>query len=144
MKVLFLGIDGVINTFPNPSTVGDFNKKACAQLNRLLEAENDLKIVISSSWRVYGLDAVKDILEHNGISSEAVIGCTGDIKATIMEEIEDWLDQNTDITTFVILDNEKNFGNLSPHLVRTNSFTGITARDVKAVSKILNKYNSLH
>lgn len=127
---------------------GDFSKSACNHVQSLLERVPSLRIVISSHWRVYGLEACKKILEHNGIDSSRVVGITGDTKEDGKGDrgyhIEKWLKDHPEVVNFVIIDDESDMGNYLNKLVKTNPFIGLTEKDIESAFKILNKDDKLH
>lgn len=135
MKVVFADFDGVIFTFGNY----DFSKVACNNFNLLLEKEPDLKIVVSSSWRRLGLEQVKKTLKSNGIDSDRVIDITGDEKGERGVQVKAWLDRHPDVTSFVCIDDENDFSGMMDHLVKTNSWVGLTEADVNKAIDILKK-----
>jgi hypothetical protein len=133
MKILFLDVDGVININ------GTFSKAAIVNLNKLLKAEKDLDIVISSSWRHKGLETCRDILETHGVDPDRIIGVT-DSKPNDYERghhIQRWLDKHKDIDKFVIFDDNSDIKPDMAELVQTNPHVGITSSDVKKALKIL-------
>jgi hypothetical protein len=91
MKIIFLDIDGVLN-FENAYRAGlceyielvsndgsfkhyqQFASSAKYLLNKLIE-ETGAKIVISSTWRIDGLDRMRQIWNNEGMSGE-IIGIT--------------------------------------------------------------------
>lgn len=143
MKVLFLDFDGVINTFMHFSHEGNFSKAACKNVQSLLDKVPDLKVVISSSWRKFGLDFDKNILLHNCIDSKRVIGVTEDEKHDGKGDrgyhIRNWLKDHPEVTAFVIVDDESDMDELFDKLVKTNGFVGMTEKDVQSAIDILNK-----
>lgn len=91
MKIIFLDIDGVLNSELFAREVKDFcyewpegtegighHEKFCprskALLNSLIE-KTDAKIVISSSWRLRGLEYMKTVWKLENMSGE-IIGMT--------------------------------------------------------------------
>lgn len=144
MRVLFLDFDGVLNTFTKFSHAGHFSKPACGNLNSLLERASDLLIVVTSAWRRHGLERVKEILQSNGIDSNRVIGITeydnvaeGSVPRGVY--IDRWLKQHPEVYQFVIIDDQSDMNELRSHLVKTNSWIGLTASDIKQALEILNK-----
>lgn len=90
MKIIFLDIDGVLNSqvaFKSglckhveidnaPITYQKFYPEYKERLNKLIKKHN-AKIVISSTWRTYWkLDGMKRIWENEGMEGE-IIGVTG-------------------------------------------------------------------
>lgn len=68
-KYIFLDFDGVINT-----PKGKFAKKAVANLLHLVE-RSDAKIIISSTWRLQGMEYILKLWQEHHMPGE-VIGLT--------------------------------------------------------------------
>jgi hypothetical protein len=143
MKILFLDFDGCLNTHPvNSARKDQFNKQACINLEMLLNKVPDLKIVVSSSWRTYGLEAVKDVLKANGIDPRRILDITGhevspDSRDHRGYQVECWLDRHPEVKNFAILDDHDDFVPLRDHLVQTNPYVGLTQANVEKVLEIL-------
>lgn len=131
--VLFLDIDGVLNTRKSLLEDREMDKDCLEQLERVVKATG-CKIVISSSWRIMGkmhvIRMMNKTLGRVGETVRAVIGCTptrldnSDLRG---DEIQAWLDKHTDqVQKFIILDDETDMGALLPHLVQTNIESGLT------------------
>ncbi len=132
-KIIMLDIDGVLFVY----RTYNFSKAACNNLKKLLDEVPDLQIVICSSWRHLGLDSVKTTLDFHGIPKERIIGCTGDLNGTRGDEVREWMNKNPGVTNYVIIDDDREFPGLEDHLVRPNSFAGLTSADVKLAIDIL-------
>lgn len=144
MKVLFLDFDGVLNIYPAPSRNGSFHKPSCINLEMLLNRVPELKIVVSSSWRTYGLEAVRDVLKGNGIDPRRIIDITGHEKSPDSRDhrgfqVEEWLKRHPKIKHFAIVDDNDDFMPLRDHLVQTNKMIGLTQANVERLLEILNK-----
>jgi hypothetical protein len=142
MKVLFLDFDGVLNIFPSPSRSGEFDKEACYNLEMLLNKVPDLKIVVCSSWRAYGYDAVKDILKSNSIDPRRVFDITGDEKSPDSDnhrgyQVECWLKRNPKVKTFAIVDDGSDFEHFKKQFVKTNKYNGLSQDNVETILQIL-------
>ena len=143
MKILFLDFDGVINPLLKYDGHGKFSKIACSHVQTMLVKIPDLRIVVSSSWRVYGLPAVRDILKTNGIDPTKVIDVTEGPKEKPNQKharehhIEHWLRVHPEVDNFVILDDEAEIDDLKEHYVNTNPYVGFTQRDMEKALKIL-------
>lgn len=142
MKVLFLDIDGVLNLYPNPSRSGLFDKQTCINLEFVLNRVPDLKIVISSSWRTYGLEVMRDFLSSNGIDPRRIIDVTGHEQSTDNKDhrgfqVECWLKRNPSVKKFVILDDESDFVPLKHKLVKTDKYAGLTQLAAEKVLDLL-------
>jgi hypothetical protein len=157
--ILFLDIDGVLNdndTLPNPNhplcesymkSMSWVCPKRIEQLNKICEQVPDLYVVLSSSWRVMGIEVVQSILKDSGY--------IGNIhNETVMQfsfvprdyEIMLWLDNHLGTecihggTNFVILDDAiiENV-NLKPHHVQTSmEIGGFSDEHVNTAISILN------
>jgi hypothetical protein len=120
MKIIFLDIDGVLVTrnsikyqylnFPEEDDIR-FSKKAVKNLNKLIRLTK-AKIVISSTWRLlHSLEDLKTIFKKQGLVG-TIISTTSIDKATVEEDIPrgqkitDWLEQNSEIEQYVIIDDD--------------------------------------
>jgi hypothetical protein len=144
MKALFLDFDGVLNLYPAPSRSGNFDKTACINLEMLLNRVPDLKIVVSSSWRTYGLEAVRDILKSNGIDPRRVLDVTGHEESTDSRDhrgyqVECWLKRHPKVKQFAIVDDQNDFVPVHEKLVRTQKTIGLTQSNVERILEILSK-----
>ena len=141
MKVLFLDIDGVLNTLQyiydhdtdNPAD--QIDNRLVERLNRVVERTGCF-IVISSSWRIlYTQVELEGILRTCGLTEKAIIydrtpsipipHCRGD-------EIELWLSGH-EIDQFVILDDAADMGALKEHLVQTLPTEGLLDSHVEEI-----------
>lgn len=120
MKVIFLDIDGVLNT---PSDFIELQKyghplnhasqvinRGCLAILQILVENTAAKIVFSSAWRrEYNLDQFHEMFVIRGwsLSRDVMVGCTttkyrdNDHRGN---EIQQYLDDNLDIEKFVIID----------------------------------------
>ena len=143
MKILFLDIDGVLNTHESLIQNIEFDTACLNQLERIIQTTG-CKIVISSAWRMFGkqyiIDTINQAAGYVGNITQAIIdmtpdrACNGDLRG---DEIQAWLNQNTDLVSqFVIVDDDTDMGNLLPYLVKTNPQSGLT---VKLANKIIKR-----
>jgi hypothetical protein len=112
-KVIFLDIDGVLNVYcQSMDEFGcTFHKHFEDNLKWIVE-ETKAKIVISSSWRLSGLIAMREMWEHRGLAGE-IIDITpnltygeGLLTSTPRgEEIKAWLDLNP-VRRYCIIDDD--------------------------------------
>lgn len=147
MKILFLDIDGVlINRKALASSKGIFpptpDPEAVKALNRVLD-ETGAYVCVSSCWRA-GKDAeqLQDLLNEWGVDCE-VVGKTPYLMHEIRGiEIQEWLDKfqfdGTIVDSFVIIDDDKDMGELMPYLVKTVFEWGLTEREANFAIRILN------
>ena len=111
MRVVFLDFDGVLNSRHVHDTVPrrgwDVYPEHVVHLNALLERVPDLRIVVSSTWR---LEYTRGGLERELLAAGArvegrVVGVTPRSGFdTRGEEIDDWLARNEGVVGWVILD----------------------------------------
>jgi len=151
MKVIFLDIDGVLNSeehfiehhidakifykaYPNyeyrnnlkdiikPNLL-DINFEKLELLKKIIR-ETDSKIVVSSAWRLMGKwPLIEDYLISKGLP---IIGTTPYIYGERGEEIRAYLKENKKIDNFIILDDERfrDFNELLNYLVKTDFLNG--------------------
>ncbi len=139
MKIIFLDIDGVLNTISNwgsrpiekrfsPECVPE----CVAALNKITE-HTGAKIVISSSWKnIMGYQELSDLLHSVGIKGE-IVGKTPLVKLSggprgeeIERSLHEYKKSEFDVSSFVILDDNTDMGSLSSHLVHCDPETGLT------------------
>jgi len=149
VKVLFLDIDGVLNSKQSARYYKRQGKRpyknlcpiASSNLQFLMELIPDIKIVISSTWRISSsLGELRKLLNCVGIPKESVIGVTpkgSDRGIERGHEIQGWLDLHTDVKNFVILDDDSDMLHLSDHLIQTETSHGLMYEDML---KIVNKF----
>lgn len=153
MRILFLDIDGVLNsTQAKRRGTCDFHCTFCPiavkNLNQLLSDLPDLNIVISSSWRfghdldrvnpTTGRPSLKSIFKDNGIDAERIIDYT---PMRFSErprgyEIQEWLDGHL-VTKFAIVDDNSDMVHLAPFLVKTSIELGLRDSHRKDLLKLL-------
>jgi len=139
MKVLFLDIDGVMNNFTSRNFKDNFSISAIQALSSLLAREPDLKIVISSAWRIWGALYMKKVFIKNGLDETRIIDCTGQENGKRGYQIQCWLDRNPGVTSMVILDDESDMDPLMHKLVKTSMFVGLTSKEVDLAVDMLKK-----
>lgn len=148
MKIVFLDIDGVLNSrrfFANNKAIlspdAHIDPQAVAQLNQITDATNAL-IVVSSTWRfafMHNISGLRDFLSQKGVTGK-VLDITPTNNDSRMNQIQSWLDNTPrDIDSFVILDDESLGGkSLDKWLVLTTKQDGLTSADVQKAIKVLN------
>lgn len=166
MKIIFLDIDGVLNSaetckyYHEKYKAGGFGgffkpdeecteknvlwgKPLVANLQRLV-SETGASIVISSTWRKhYEVEKFKEMFSVYGWNDAPVIDRTVRL-ATYMaicnycrgDEIEQWIKENSP-KSYVILDDDSD---MLPHqnFVQTDSAIGLTESDVRRSIELLN------
>ena len=120
-KILFLDIDGVLNSFDNSNSrsllykLSDDNKsrdefgrlfdERCVRWLTYIVEMTDCKIVISSTWRKSGLIVMKEMWEKRKLPGEVIditplepneklINLYGEYDVDRGYEIQEWLDKN--------------------------------------------------
>lgn len=144
-KVLFLDIDGVLNSRRTviacngfPHCFDEANKKkfdwiAVGMIRELCEKEG-ASIVLSSSWR-HGRNAVHECA--NGLDLP-IFDRTPDLPGVRGEEIQDWLNRHPEVTHWAIVDdNSDMLGSQLEHFVQTSEEEGLLFSDFMALGRIL-------
>lgn len=148
MKVIFLDLDGVLNSEKYVHEMGkdwdgnQIDPKAVIRLNKIVDI-TDAKIVVSSSWRIeHSLENLKKIFIDNRIIGE-VIGCTPVLGTDRSAEISVWLSNNP-VDNFVILDDDRleaardcSDPLFDEHFVRTSWLDGLQDRHADKAIRIL-------
>ena len=164
-KVVFLDIDGVLNTkwwytqmdrnTPRDKYGYAFDPKAVANLRKVVD-ETEAGIVISSSWKCMGLSQMEDMWDErnlpgkvvgitpNSVSDELLVDTDIDSMELFHirgEEIKEWLTKHgKHVSHYVIIDDmDKMLPEQQSHFVQTNSEVGITEDDANKAIVILNK-----
>jgi hypothetical protein len=151
MRILFLDIDGVLNTgayieraiWTPPLASEDDHRiidpAAVAILNTVLEATGAL-VVVSSTWRIaHPLEALRRMLERRGFTGtvlDVTPQLTGRNKG---REITTWLAaQGDNVEGFAIVDDDDEAGAEFPsHFLRTTFDVGLTIEHVAHLVHIL-------
>ena len=168
-KIIFLDFDGVLNTehyqgllqYQGKSWQDEhgafFDPNAVKQLKRIIDATG-ADIVVESSWKYLGLDAMKELWEirnlpgrviditPSSISDEYLSNVDLDNLDTSMLhckglEIASWLSKyETQDIRYVIIDDEYVIldSQLS-HFILTNPYEGITEEQANKIISILNE-----
>ena len=143
MKILFVDVDGVLNTISDVRNYG--NEYICREKLHLLKhiaAETDCHIVLSSTWRL--IPKYKDIVMVALTSVNLPLyGVTPNMKSRDME-IMDYLGRLTipDIKYAIIDDCYSNFTNLKDghNLFLVNENMGLTMKTAIKVIRHLNGF----
>lgn len=147
MKVLFLDIDGVLNsdTFylnrPKeikhlPYPLSEFDPACVARLNRILD-ETKARLVVSSSWRHDTF--INRVLERAGIKTKVWDITPYGMGKPRGHEIKKFLSEHPNIENYVILDDVANMlPEQQSHFVQTKYYYGLTDEDMEKAINILN------
>lgn len=141
MKVLFLDVDGVLNSYVSREQLND---SMIYHLGTIV-AKTGVKVVLSSSWRMYPdsqsvlearlfedcvliMDQTKVLLPEK-MSMPSIERCF---------EIQEWLDRHEEVEDFVILDDDKK-ANIDGHFFPTDPNVGLTKEIADQIISYLNK-----
>ena len=149
MKIIFLDIDGVLNSQYSMAKNFDQGKRPIhttfpyidhvSCLNEITD-KTGAKIVISSTWRkLHNLRSLQDILYLCHVKAD-VISLTPVIHNKKRgDEIQKWLDDTEEtIESFVILDDDSDMVHLMHRLVNVDNSIGLTLGDVVKAVTMLN------
>ena len=141
MKILFLDIDGVLNSmrtsvafggFPTKlDPTGAFDQAAICMLQRLCDSSG-VQIVLSSSWReTHAFEAVGEAF---GLP---IIDRTPSLRGSRGQEIAAWLDAHPAVQTWAILDDEMAMLDAQlPRFVQVDGDNGLMWRDYLKLCEI--------
>lgn len=166
MKIIFLDIDGVLNSHKywveNPdrekSRLGDLDPSAIETLNRIVE-RTGAKIVLSSTWRkVWSVDEVSEMFKSRGYRFDNIIDKTPVLDTIRGLEIDDFLKSkgfdpvyydrekcrkrisDSEIKNYIIIDDEPDMLYLQrKNVVVTSMAFGLTPEMEDVCVEILNK-----
>ena len=162
-KIIFLDFDGVLNTEHYQGLLryqGEpwqdehgafFDPNAVKQLRRIIDATG-ADIVIESSWKYLGLDAMKELwkvrnlpgrvidITPSSVSDEYLLK---NLDTTMLHckgmEIASWLSEQAEDIRYVIIDDEYVIlDSQLPHFILTNPYEGITEEQTNRAISILN------
>ena len=164
-KIIFLDIDGVLNSFRWHNSEGNekltdrfgrvFDPEAVSNLSKIVE-ETGADIVISSSWKCFGLDGMQEMWKERNLPGK-VIGITPNTVSDEMllyadlenmelgvirgNEIKEWLSRHKrDVLQYVIIDDmDDMLPEQQYHVVLTDSLIGLSKWDAMKAIAILNK-----
>lgn len=157
MKVIFLDVDGVLNSeqwfkecykkYGKPCSY-ELDHACIVRLKRLID-KTDAYIVVSSTWRFGfkdnddGWQILMNELESVGIKNR-FIGITPSLSHLYDSccrgyEIQKWLDSNEDIENFVIIDDDSDMFHLMAQLAKCNFKYGFTKEVLEKAEQILSE-----
>ena len=150
MKIIFLDFDGVISTYEKGWR---FDVEKIELLKEIVD-KTDAKIVVTSSWKrgftevdnfiksFYDKPRNKDLKKVTIFDwfANSIYDITDNNGSWRGDEIQRWIDKhNEEIESYVILDDDSDFhDNQLFNFVQTDTYEGITSREVKLCIKILN------
>ncbi|TXK52380.1 hypothetical protein FVR03_01300 [Pontibacter qinzhouensis] len=149
MKVIFLDIDGVLNTTSHLELLrkkaikcrDEFGHLFCPDAVENLEYLSHVsgaKVVISSTWRASGLKVIKDLFKYRMIEVD-ILSVTPFLNTPRGEEIAAWLSENDYVTNYVIIDDDADMTpEQAPFFVQTGVKKGLTRELANKALTILN------
>lgn len=145
MKVIFLDVDGVLNTDEMRESYGiDFiSPRLVKEIIRVADA-TEAKIVISSDWRLKkrDLDMVHAAFKDCGFDTGRIIGVTPvyTLHGTRAMEIAHWLAQRPGVEKAVIIDDieDAEVKEESCRFFQTDYEVGVTAAIADGMIEFLN------
>lgn len=142
-KIIFLDFDGVLNTEHNQNMLmyhgkpwkdkhgAFFDSDAVAELKRIVE-ETGADIVIESSWKYLGLEAMKLNADLDDVDPGRTQWKGVEIASWIADNLHEEARYVIIDDEYVILDSQL------PHFILTNPYDGITPELADRAIKILN------
>lgn len=142
-RIIFLDCDGVVCTVRSHLALGYFNimehwDRTATRFLRRICKKFDVKIVISSSWRI-----VDPKMLMKRLKAESLLPFlhedkyTKDFSETRGEEIKEWLDRNPNEGYVIIDDNNDMLLEQQKYFVQTDPVDGMSAKNMEKILKIL-------
>jgi hypothetical protein len=158
MKIIFLDIDGVLNSVQSAnywnrrvkegsSAVGGLKKLcpiACSNLQYILEKDEDIKIVLSSTWRISDnwKENFKNAEMPHAILSRIIDRTPRKLSMERGHEIKLWLEyakeEGLGVEDFIIIDDDHyDMGEFrgTSRFINTSATTGIVWDEVERIIK---------
>ena len=140
MKVIFLDVDGVLNSAQDGYSIR-LKTDSHLKLLQYIVKETGAKIVLSSSWRIGFTPASKNLMARFKEYGLELMDCTPELSSACRgDEIRKWLnDKEYTVERFVILDDEANMAEFAEkNLVQTDTNAGLQKADVVRCIRWLN------
>jgi hypothetical protein len=147
MKIIFLDIDGVLNSMNGLFLRGGQSRMDLytehMQVLRWILDRTDARIVVSSTWRLgRSVEDLKQLFYNYGLQSRFIIDKTpylsGEQRGV---EIKQWLDENGEaheVESFVVIDDDDDMDVVRDNFVQTNHDYGLTYVEAHTVLGVLN------
>lgn len=135
MKVLFLDVDGVLNSSDSTNFKNNLypvDDWMCFLVGRI-QLNTDCAIVVSSSWRhdPRGMETIRAKFNNVIDKTPYADGCRGD-------EIKAWLDAHPEVEKYAILDDDSDMlEEQLPNFFKTTFKEGLTEEIAKKVEEHL-------
>lgn len=157
MKILFLDVDGVLNSDEYYNYIRPIRKNLkfpdtkidpdAVNLLNYIVSKTGCEIVVSSAWRFgKSINALVSLFHEMGIEKD-IFDMTKWDATTLTDvnprgdEIQEWLDENKDIVTnYAILDDSYAMNDEQlPYTVFTDDKVGLTEENAEKIIRILNE-----
>lgn len=150
MKVLFLDIDGVLNStrsaaalggcpWPrNRNMQGDWEKfdQVAVKLMARLVSETEAHVVLSSTWRI-GMDQER-ATELGDFLGYVITSATPRLPGVRGLEIKQWLDEHPGVQQYAIVDDDSDMlAEQMPHFIKVDGNVGLTYQNYKDAKQLL-------
>lgn len=134
MKILFLDVDGVLNSYSNttkdiksPHGTYGVEEVHLVQLRRILDTLPEVQVVLCSTWRKYR-DLTHYLWEKIGFKYRSRWKGNTPILRARPDEICFWVNAQTEeVTHWVVLDDQIFPDEIAGHIVNTNCLVGLTS-----------------
>ena len=157
MKIIFLDIDGVLNSRAFMTRMHKAGKKftlfddldfdAVKVLNDVVK-KTGAKVVLSSTWRRHhSITWMRSILARHGFEGPLIDFTPTEVDLPTPlppfeypqrgHEIQDWLTRHPEVTHFVIIDDDSDMAHLKHKLVQTSFDDGLLPKHIEAIEKHL-------
>ena len=152
MRVIFLDVDGVINSGNNMSRNARL-KRTCENMyfdptcmNRLkkLVENTGAKIVLSSTWRLpdertRSMAHLENLKERLALYGLCILDSTPALTSDRNQEVNEWLQSHPEVVQYIILDdvNDNFQGDNLRRLVLTDEIVGLTDQDAAKAERLL-------
>ncbi len=149
MNIIFLDVDGILNSqqeMVSQNVVGTMNYEGLNQVSlgllRTLCELTEAKIVISSTWRSDGHEAIAGAFEAKGwhgiLMRTIIIGVTPHLNTNRGGEIDEWLMSHPEVTNYVIVDDDADMlDSQMDNFVHVDNIMGFTLYDMVKAMDIL-------
>lgn len=133
MKIIFLDVDGVLNT-SRATTVLSLSRGAIKRLQGIIEA-TEAKIVLSSTWRIrdtsqFGAEPYNKLvkaLKYRGLELYGETPRLSQLSKSRGHEINEWLKDAGPIDKYAIVDDDSDMlPHQLPHFFQTDPDYGLT------------------
>lgn len=143
MKILFLDIDGVLNSqnTTNFKQLWPVDMHMAFMVGKII-LDTECEVVLSSAWRHHpdGMKEVEKVLATKILDRThgSWYDKETDHHSTRGEEIQKWLDEHPEVVKYAILDDDSDMLDIQrPNFFKTTFLNGLTPEIAKAVTEHL-------